>query len=83
MSQTLTISDDVYVRLKDEAGEQGMDSVERYLEKKYAPTQRLSDEELRLRREAVDRTIALQQHFSKKYGMMPDSAELVREDRER
>ncbi len=83
MSQTLTISDDVYVRMKDEAGEQGIDTVEHYLEKKYAPAQRISEEELRLRREAVDRTIVLQQCFSKKYGLMPDSAELVREDRER
>lgn len=83
MSQTLTISDESYTRLKDEACQQGFDSAEQYLERKYSPIRRLSDEERRRRREAVALTKAIQERLSRTLGMMPDSTDLVREDRER
>lgn len=75
MSQTLTISDELYVRLEHSARQQGFDSVEQLL-----------DTWLRMvedRKVTVQRIDALRARLFKSYGTMPDSTELVREDRQR
>lgn len=83
MSQTLTISDELYTRLETETRAEGFDSIERLLEQKHGPSRQISDEELRQRREAVAQTRAIQERLSATLGMMPDSTLLLREDRER
>ncbi len=83
MSQTLTISDQLYRRLDAEAKEQGLESIERLLEVKHAPPTTLSEEELRRRREAVSLADEIRERIFQKCGVMPDSTELLRQDRER
>jgi predicted CopG family antitoxin len=86
MSRTITVSDHVYARLEAEAHARGLKSIEQLLEQwplrrlEYKP---LSEEELRRRREVVARAIEISEEMSRKYGMMPDSVELIREARER
>lgn len=86
MSRTITVSDEIYERLETEARARGLKSIEQFLEQ--LPMRRLeheplTEEELRRRREAVDRITTLQERLSKTYEMMPDSVDLIREDRER
>jgi predicted CopG family antitoxin len=82
MSRTITVSDDLYTRLEQAASKRGLANVEQLLEKvDEAPT--VSAEELRRRREAGEWVEALHAQMVEKYGLMPDSADLVREDRER
>jgi hypothetical protein len=86
MSRTITVSDHTYERLEGEARARGLTSIEQLLEQwplRRMEHEPLTEEELRRRRETVDRTIALQKRLSKTYGMMPDSVDLIREDRER
>lgn len=75
MSQTLTISDELYVRLEHSARQQGFDSVEQLLD----AWQHMAEG----RKVTVQRVDALRARLFKTYGTMPDSTELVREDRER
>ncbi len=75
--QTLTISADLYDRLVAEARHRGI-SVEQLItewERK--------DSEIRRRQEAGRRADEIFERMAAKYGIMPDSAELIREDRER
>lgn len=51
MSQTLTISDELYSRLRNVACEKGFDSIEQFLERESGIVQRTSEEELRRRQE--------------------------------
>ncbi len=76
MGRTLTISDKLYEGLELDALRRGI-SVEQLLERWHR------DDDMRRRRDAVDRAEQLQRELSTKYGEMRDSAELVREDRER
>ncbi|MDP9412140.1 MAG: hypothetical protein M3P70_16925 [Actinomycetota bacterium] len=76
MGRTLTISDKLYEELELDALRRGI-SVEQLLERWHR------DDDMRRRRDAVDRAEQLQRELSTKYGEMRDSAELVREDRER
>lgn len=82
MSQMLMISDELYSCLKTEASEEGYDSIERLLEDKHHRS-RDGDTSATHQPNVFDRIEAFQRHTSAKYGMMPDSADLVREDRER
>jgi hypothetical protein len=77
MSQKLTISDALYMRLEAEAQLRGL-SIEQLLEEWER-----KESELSRRREAVREINALREQLFAKYGEMPDSAELIREDRER
>ena len=86
MSRTITVPDHVYDRLEAEARARGLKSIEQLLEQlplARAECDPLTDEELKRRHEVVARTVALQEELSRKYGMMPDSVDLIREDRER
>lgn len=73
--QTLTISDSLYQRLMAEARLQGM-SVEQLIEEWES-----KESEIRRRQEAGKRIKNIYKEMEAKYGLMPDSAELVRDDR--
>ncbi len=78
MSQTLIISDSLYMRLEAAARARGLNNVEQLLENWQA------HEEERFQREMIVRKIdVLREQLYKKYGEFPDSSELVRADRER
>ena len=78
MSQTLTISDKLYKRLEAIARMRGLTSIEQLLE-----TWQSNERELRRRRANVRRIDVLRERLFATYGEMPDSATLIREDRER
>ncbi|HEY0079818.1 MAG TPA: hypothetical protein VGB73_14495 [Pyrinomonadaceae bacterium] len=78
MSRTLTIADDLYQRLEDEARARGLESVEQMLEELGR-----AGSDFCPRKEAVSRIDNLRERLSDKYGEMPDSVELVREERAR
>ncbi len=74
MSVTLTISDTTYKKLKNVAQSKGFEDVEKFLDE-------WEELELVNRREIVDRILEFQDKMGEKYGVMPDSTELIREDR--
>lgn len=78
MSRSLIISDELYDRLETTAKAQGLDSIERLLE---AWEQR--EAELLQRRASVRRIEQIRDRIFKQCGEMPDSTELIRQDRER
>ncbi len=83
MRRTLTISDDLYEKLELTAQQNGV-PVESFAENMLEDgLSRVWEAELTRRREVVDRILAFQQKMSEKYGVMEDSIELIREDRER
>ena len=75
MSQTLTVSDELYTRLEHSARQQGFDSVEQLLD----VWQRMAEG----RKITIEHIDSLRTRLFKTYGTMPDSTELVRVDRER
>jgi hypothetical protein len=78
MSRTLTIPDELYERLEAEARARGLKGVENLLDSLARDEDSLSQ-----RKEAVRRINALREQLFAKYGEMPDSVELLREDRAR
>ena len=78
MSRTLTIPDELYERLEAEARARGLDSVERLLDELGR-----NGIDFDQRRESVSRIDSLRERLFAKHGEMPDSVELVREDRAR
>jgi predicted CopG family antitoxin len=78
MSRTITISDELYAKLEAEARLRGLDSVEHFLEHWQAP-----ETELLQRKEVVRDIDDLRSRLFAKYGELPDSVELLREDRAR
>ena len=78
MSRTLTISDDLYARLETEARARRLTTVEQLLEEWDR-----REVDLSLREEAVRGIDRLRDRLLAKYGQMPDSTELLREDRAR
>ena len=84
MSQTLTIPDDLYARLEESARRRGM-TIEEMLSAWPIGGQDsgIEDAELRRRREAVARIDATRAALAARYGEMPDSTDLIREDRAR
>ena len=77
MGHTLTISDELYERLKAEAGTRGQ-TVEQLLEQ-----QANNGADLQQRSEAVRLIDQLRHRLFTKYGEMPDSTQLIRDDRAR
>ena len=75
--RTLTISQALYDRLAAAAQLHGF-SIEQLLEEWDH-----RDAEIRQRQEAGRRIDAIRQQMTAKYGIMPDSTELLREDRAR
>jgi hypothetical protein len=77
MSVTLTISDTTYRRLETLARIKGFETIEKFLDD-WKP----DENELGRRRELVERIDARREKIFQEHGLMPDSAELIREDRE-
>lgn len=85
MSQILTIPDDLYAQL-EEAARRHRVTIEGLLHTWQIKDQgdqdgAARDEELRRRQAAVARLQATRAVLTVRYGEMPDSADLVREDR--
>lgn len=78
MSRTLTLPDKLYERLESLARSRGLGSIEELLEQWQSDAQ-----ELEQRRETVQRIDALREELFARYGEMPDSTPLIREDRDR
>ena len=78
MSKSLVISDDLYERLENSAHQKGLESVEQLLE-----TWQTAENDLRRRRKTVEKIDSLRSRLFQVYGKMPDSVDLVREDRTR
>lgn len=78
MSKTLTISDSLYARLEASAQMHGLISIEQLLEAWQA-----REDELFRRQDVVRRIDALRERLFATYGELPDSAALIREDRQR
>ena len=76
MSVTLTVSEKTYQKLENVARRKGFKDVGKFLDE-------WEDLELANRHEVVDRIVEFQIKMGEKYGVMPDSSKLVREDRER
>ncbi len=78
MSQTLVLPDELYSRLEQTVHQRGLQNVEELLESWQA-----KEDELANRKRIVERIDAVRAYLFAKYGKMPDSTELVREDRAR
>ena len=78
MSQTLTISDTLYHRLETAARQRGLTSIEQLLE-----LWQTREVDLDQRRQAVQHIDSLRAKLMAAYGELPDSTDLIREDRER
>ena len=78
MSRTMTISDELYERLEAEARRRGLKTVEEFLERLQ-----LREADLAHREEVVREIDRLREGLFARYGEMPDSVDLLREDRAR
>jgi len=81
MNQTLTISENLYNRLLFESQSRSL-SIEQLIEWIVEEWER-RESELRQRQEAVREIHELRDRIFAKHGEMPDSVELLREDRNR
>lgn len=81
MNHTLTISENLYNRLLSASRARGL-NVEEFIKQIFEEWER-HESELRERQEAVRQIHELRERMFAKYGVMPDSTELIREDRER
>ncbi|MCC7207340.1 MAG: antitoxin [Anaerolineae bacterium] len=77
MYKELRISETLYEALEIEARRRGLDSIEQLLE-----VWKQDDAERRSRRAIVREIDALRSELQHRYGEMPDSTPLVREDRD-
>lgn len=78
MSRTLIISDELYARLETEARSCGHETVEHLLSVSHAVTNGEED-----RGKIVEQIDRLRQRLHARFGKMPDSVNLIREDRAR
>lgn len=78
MSQSVTVSDELYGQLEAAAAARGFTTIEQLLEAWQA-----DERQLRERRDAVRRLDAVRARMQEKYGVQSDSTELIREDRAR
>ena len=87
MSVTLTISEKTYEVLEYQAQKREMNSVEQFLEeltKQIESEETIArKDELKERHKVVDGILEFHEKMKDKYGIMPDSTELLREDRMR
>ena len=77
MSKAVDFPDETYAQLEDMARTLGFDNVRRLIE------QWLWEAELRRRQELGRKIDEHREEMFKKYGLMKDSTELIRQDRER
>jgi hypothetical protein len=78
MSRTLTVSDELYERLEAEARKRGVKTVEELLDLLQS-----LETDTALRKNVVRQIDFLRDRLFARYGEMPDSVELLREDRAR
>jgi hypothetical protein len=78
MGQTLTISDTLYARLEHTAHERGFETIEQLLAAWQA-----SEAERQQRQQIVQQIDQVREQMFATYGEMPDSVEVLREDRAR
>jgi hypothetical protein len=78
MSQTITVSDDLYARLEQSARHRGFASVEQLVD-----AWQTAEDKLCQRRAAVQRIHETREKLRSAYGELPDSTEWIREDRAR
>ena len=78
MSKTLSISDDLFERLEYVARQRGLNNIEQLLE-----SWQIAEDTPHKRQETVDKIDTLRNRLFHTYGQMPDSVDLVREDRAR
>jgi 5'-deoxynucleotidase YfbR-like HD superfamily hydrolase len=78
MSKVLTVSDELYAQLETAARQRGLSKVEELLEAWQA-----NEEEQSQRARTVERIDALRTRLYATYGEMPDSVELIGQDRTR
>ena len=87
MSVTINIPEKIYHTLEQQAHKREMESVEQFLEKLTEQFEREEaeawNEELERRREVGKEIRTFRQQMKEKYGVMPDSTEIIREDRMR
>ena len=76
MSVTLTVSEEAYKKLENVARSRGFDDVGKFLDE-------WEELESANRREVVDDIRLFRKRMKEKYGVMPDSTDLIREDRMR
>ncbi len=84
MSKTLTISDEKYQKIEALARLREFENAEQFLERDEQLDEHIVErqKELKRRQKLGQEIMAFQQRMLEKYGVMPDSAELIREDRE-
>ncbi len=81
--KTLTIPDKLYKALEEAAKASDTEtSVDKYAEKVLAEVLISSEEGIRYRLEMIDRIEALHQYMKERYGIVVDSVDLIREDRD-
>lgn len=78
MSHTLTVSDKLYKQLSKTTKVLGLDNIENLLEMWQE-----REDELRRRRKVVQQIDKVRKQLLTKYGEMPNSVELIQEDRMR
>jgi hypothetical protein len=78
MSRTMTLSDELYERLEAEARRRGLATVEEFLERLQ-----IREGSLARREEVVREIDRLREALFIRYGEMPDSVDLLRDDRAR
>jgi len=78
MRKSLMISDALYQRLEMTAQIRGLQTIEQLLEQWQA-----NEDQVRQRAVTVNRIDAIRDRLMATYGEMPDSTDLIREDRER
>jgi len=76
MSVTLTVSEETYLKLQNIARHNGFEDVGNFLD-------HWEDSEISNRAEVVDDIRKFREQMKEKYGVMPDSTEIIREDRMR
>ena len=83
MSVSITVSEETYNKLKASAQVRGKENVEQLLED-WEDEQAIEwQKELKRRKEVGKRIKELQERIFQEHGVMPDSTELIREDRNR
>ncbi len=87
MSVTINIPEKTYKSLERQTYKREMESVEQFLEKLTEQFEEIEsterEEKLAERREVVNDILKFQKKMEEKYGVMPDSTEILREDRMR
>ncbi len=76
MSVTLTVSEETFKKLENVARSRGFEDVGKFLDE-------WKELELANRREVVEDILEFHEKMKEKYGVMPDSTEIIREDRMR